>query len=408
MADTPVSPLRRSPLFWALVLLLLALVGCIGWLSYSLFTMKLTHTKAALDNGQLVRIDVQSGEVDGNIDMSGKTVTSTEAYKRRRVRELTGRALEDIAPPKETSGPAKAAQGKADTTTAEKDGNATPPPAEDSSLRPFKSEGRTPLKAAPLPGLVETLPSGVTLPTRNDKKGMVPWQYYSKPAQVPDGHRMLSLVITDVGLSLPDTRRLLRLDEHLTLAFSPYTTDVNQRVTAARASGFETWLVLPLQHEDYPVHDYGPLTLLTDDTVEGNKNKLLELLSLADGITGVISTPEERFSKSDQMRSVFNQLAERGVLLGLYNKLFSPPAYPHMVIRPRKPHWGSMNTPAEAEALFQQIETAVAAQGDAVITIDAMPGIVSQLPQWIASLPEKRISLVPLSAHARKAQEQNQ
>jgi uncharacterized protein len=381
MQHTETRP--RPPLsIWVLSGLLAVLVCSVLALLVALWWQKAHNAAVAFETGRFVKILIASGEMESKVPASARPMLDKEAYRAARVKEITGSLPEVKATPTITPAVPK--------ETAE--------PAHEDETQPNRSV-QFPLAPAPAKGLIDQRTDGQALPVIAED-GRSPWREYAKPyVAPPKGARLLSLVITNVGLNEDATRKALQLDERVTLAFSPYASELREQVKQARANGFETWLTLPLQHENYPVHDYGALTLLNTQGTDKNLPRLRQILGSADGIVGLIAMPDEAFSTTQQMQEIYAELAGRGVLLTLYSHTFTPEKAETMLLHSR-PHVFSGNIPPSPEMWFTETEAYIAGVKRTIITVAPMPAVMERLHAWIATLPEKNIALVPLTAQA--------
>jgi polysaccharide deacetylase 2 family uncharacterized protein YibQ len=400
MTRQPTDTILPSSPVWSKRILCGLLLVCIGGVTHIMLTRG-ERAASAYTQGQYVRIDVHRGVVDGKISLAAPTTPvlspaqEKAAYRQQRIRETLAKQQAQSASATEASG--------SDTPPSTEAAPASPPPSPSKLpfVKPNFRKLLSPLASAPNPALIEKSPDG-DLPRISADGATIPWKYYAKPYVRPKGTRMLSIVITNLGLNPAITKQAFGLDERVTLAFSPYAIKPAEQVEAARRSGFETWMMLPLEHENYPVHDYGPLSLLVEETSDHNIKNLNHILARASGIVGVLALPDEHFSHDPQMISIASLLAQRGILLGLYDRTF---ARNNVVskstpILPLRPHIHGGNLPSTTEDLFRQIETDVNTRGQSIVTIAAMPAMLDALNAWIKTLSERNIALVPLSAHA--------
>ncbi len=388
--EQPVTPRSYPTSIWILLgLLIVLLLGCGGMISM-LYLQGEDNALDAVKDGRRIRILVKSGKVEGNISQSEQTGLTRDEYRAQRLQQLTGSTKEKQLTPAMPSG----------ESTIERQ---TPVKPSVPNVTAVKRDITYPLKNAPTPALLETLPNGLTLPARNADNTVAPWEHYSKPYNSDGSPRLLALVVTDVGINTQQTQQFLSLDERITLAFSPYAPDLREQVNAARMSGFESWLMLPLQHNNYPIHDYGPLTLLKEEEPADNLQRVQTMLSSSDGIVGLLGTFDERFSAGKQMGIVFDELHKRGILLGLHTKDFNPKLHSYMVQHLHS-HINARTVPASTKQLFRDIESYVHSKGNIAVTLSAMPSVLNALDDWIATLPANNIRLVPFSALAKEQQ----
>ena len=110
------------------------------------------------------------------------------------------------------------------------------------------------LQQAALPRLI--LPPSAAL-------GVPAWQRFAVPAANPAGRPMIAIVIDDLGLNRPGTRRAISLPGPLTLSFMTYAPDLPRMTRKARAAGHELMLHVPMQPRDAS-YDPGPRVLRAD------------------------------------------------------------------------------------------------------------------------------------------------
>jgi polysaccharide deacetylase 2 family uncharacterized protein YibQ len=346
-----------------------------------MFFNKDAQSQSAFDTGRFITIDVKTGKIEGNVTTTVDKTLSEEQYRLQRITELTGKSNEEVK--KEL----QASYNQEQTSKQETKIISSITPS-----RPIKS----PLNLDYHADIIEKMTDDLSLPRINEEKGVVPWRIYAKAGPAEKGDHQLSLVITNLGLNPVATEQALEMNEYVTLAFSPYALHISEQIKMARASGFETWLTLPLQHENYPVHDYGPLTLLEEVSLEDNITQLHQLLNNNHGIVGLIALPDEKYSRSIQMGGIFEEIDRRGLLLTLYHPFFSANST-HGKILHARPHLHGGNIPSESAELFRTIESYAVSEKHTIITLAAMPTVMKEMNEWIASLPAKNITLVPLS-----------
>ncbi len=382
---------RYPPTIWFLGCVLAVLLGLLLLFAFLLVERRTENAATAFATGRFVKVVVATGEMESKVpsshDNAAPAAMNRDSYKEQRLKQLTVH-MSDAPPVKESI-----AEGmKTEASTPEiKNAETT---GKTISLPPRKVT--FPLKPAPNAALIDRLTNGQTLPIISADGSLKPWQEYAKPYPLPREPHLLSLVITNLGMNAELFSLTRGLDERITLAFSPYAPSLRDNVKAARAAGFETWVNLPLQHEHYPVHDYGALTLIAQQTPEQNLASLRQVMAGADGVVGMIAMPDEQFSGSAQMAPVFAELTKRGLLLTLYNPSFTPLANQAMLLHAR-PHIYSATMPATIQAFFHQNETLASSTPHTILTLAPMPAVMQQLNGWIATLPARGIALVPLS-----------
>ena len=388
MSDTSSSPAKQPLSNKLLITLLGILLLLIVWLLIEALSVREERSQTAFDQGRTFYIDIITGEVRGNPAQGKKRETREERLQRQL--KKVGADVNDIP---DTVRP-DAARIKQNMQKKQK------LHVKRSTLKVNERPLISPLADAPIDALQETLSGGVTLPRISDDSALEPWRSYAKPYSLNDNKAMLSIVITNLGLDNDVTQKALSLDEYITLSFSPYGDALHDQMHIARLSGFETWMMLPMQHETYPVHDYGPLTLLNEETDAQNNELLYQIMSRGSGYAGLLSTPDEKFSRGKSINMILREMTRRGVAFTGYNTALATTS--PLVITAQR-HIAPQNLPESLDTLYRELEQYAKANGNAVITIAPMPAVIDSLPQWIQTLPKKNITLVPLTAHIKQS-----
>lgn len=166
--------------------------------------------------------------------------------------------------------------------------------------------------------LYSTIDNGITVPRRN--KGKTVFDAYKSPLFETLKSRSykgtISLVMTDYGLSDKISTQAAQAfkDLHVTYALSPYALSPQTKLDRARKNGHEVWLTLPLQAKHFPWSETGPMTLLIKSKANENRRRLIWLLSIVKGYTGIMDVQESYFTTSEsELNSLFSALHEHGV-----------------------------------------------------------------------------------------------
>jgi polysaccharide deacetylase 2 family uncharacterized protein YibQ len=265
---------------------------------------------------------------------------------------------------------------------------------------PTPKEAAKPLAPAPLPDLLRQTAAG-SLPIR--AAGKEAWKVYSRPvtvAQTKPGAK-IAVVVTGLGLSLDGTNAAInKLPGDISLAFSPYGAGIAEWMKRAREDGHEVLLDLPLEPINFPAHDAGPLAVLQGHSPGEALGHLDMVLGKAAGYVGVIAPLHSPVTATDSWALILNELKDRGLLfvgdglVGIEDK--SMPAAGLVTL-------AADETPFRA-AIDNKLARALAAaqrDGSAIITVEARPVSFERLMAFIASFPEKNITLVPVSALVR-------
>jgi uncharacterized protein len=175
--------------------------------------------------------------------------------------------------------------------------------AEPGEIRPIIEE---PARKAPQPTQVAAVASGAT--------GERPaWRRYALPFADLYGKPLIAIVIDDVGLDRPRSRRAWELPGPVTLSFLPYAKDLNEQAKAARSHGNELMLHMPM--EPMGRADPGPNALLTSLSENELRQRVTTDLDSFGGYVGVNNHMGSRFTASRPgMDVVLRLLRARGLL----------------------------------------------------------------------------------------------
>lgn len=222
-------------------------------------------------------------------------------------------------------------------------------------------------------------------------------------AQTQATKAKVAIIITGMGLSKSSTVEAMKLPAAVSFSFSPYSASLNEWFQAAKGSGNEILLDLPLEPTDYPITDPGPYALLTSLSKEENSQRLKVLLSLAgeQNLTGLVASRDEKFSASPEslagiladlktadLRLYFQSANPSSPIFALASSFDVPVFISDAAIDEK------ITEPAINEKLAG-LEKVALEKGSSVGTARPYPLSVKLLSAWIATLDAKGIKLVP-------------
>lgn len=280
------------------------------------------------------------------------------------------------------------------------------------------------IKSAPILSSAPTItPSANALPevkeslSENSEYGILPaiaadgmraWKYYVRDKDYSKGTPAIALIVTGLGQNRLVTENALKLPEEVSLSFSPYSRDTMGWGKASRMSGHETLIDLPLEPSNYPVTDPGPKGLLVEKGAKENEKRLEWIMSRYPGSMGLLAPQNEQFSSDIESYKVLMQsVANRGLLMVLAapprknetRALVEASATPLLVADLLIDEELSVSA---IQTRLTALEALARKRGYAVGIIQPYPISVDQLRQWIETLKEKDIMLVPVSAIAKE------
>lgn len=272
---------------------------------------------------------------------------------------------------------------------------------------PSAVPGLTPQPAAAIgPGeeaLIEPTTFG-PLP-RIAADGRKPMAVYARSYDMAaDPRPKVALVVGGLGFGKALTDAVLeKMPADVTLAFTPQAPAVAGDVAAARAKGHEVLMELPMEPQDYPSTDPG-LHTLTIDADAKNTLRLKWLMSRATGYAGVINTFGEKFlAAKDEAQFVMGETAQRGLFFlesGTSNASVARSAAGNAGAPYARADVVIDKAPAREaiDAALDGLEASAKRRGVAIGVAGALPNTIDRVSAWIASLDEKGIALVPVSA----------
>jgi polysaccharide deacetylase 2 family uncharacterized protein YibQ len=243
--------------------------------------------------------------------------------------------------------------------------------------------------------------------------GRRPALAYAMPVNVPAGKTdapRIAVIVGGLGISASATAEALeKLPGPVTLAYAPYSTNLDAAAANARARNHEVLLQAPMEPFDYPDNDPGPQTLLTSLSAAQNIDRLQWLMARMQGYVGIASLMGARFTASDQALSpVLKEIARRGLIYvddgssarsvasqiaGAQNLPF---AKADIVL-------DALPTPVEIDHALARLELAARERGSAVGYATASPASVARIADWAKNVTSRGFVLVPISAVVVKA-----
>ncbi|MGZ3411443.1 MAG: divergent polysaccharide deacetylase family protein [Xanthobacteraceae bacterium] len=220
----------------------------------------------------------------------------------------------------------------------------------------------------------------------------------------------ISIIITGLGIGakLTDTA-IAKLPGTVTLAFVPYTADLDAMAAKAREAGHELLLQVPMEPVDYPDNDPGPQTLLTSLPAEQNIDRLYWAMSRMRGYVGIMNYMGARFTASEAAISpVLKETSKRGLVYfddaasarsmtaqfaGANNLAY---AKADVVI-------DAVPTAAEIGKALTRLAGIAKTNGTAVGVASALPVSIERIAQWAKTIKGTGFILVPISVAAARS-----
>ncbi len=234
----------------------------------------------------------------------------------------------------------------------------------------------------------------------------VAWKRNAVPFGDLNGRPLVAIVIDDVGIDRPHSKRAWELPGPLTMSFLPYAKDLRDQAKAARARGQELMLHLPM--EPMGRSDPGPGALLVSLGEAELKQRVMTALDSFDGYVGVNNHMGSRFTANKpDMETVLKLFKARGLMF-LDSRTTAQTVGEQTAQElgvPNMPRNVFLDDDESAEAVRRKLaETeAIARRQGFVVAIGHPHEVTLQaLAEWLPGLAAKGLVLAPATAVLRK------
>ncbi len=243
--------------------------------------------------------------------------------------------------------------------------------------------------------------------------GRRPSDVYARPTRYAARPRLgeparIAIVINGFGLSEAGTSQgIAKLPGQVTLGFSPYGRNLQDWVRQARGAGHEVMLQVPLEPFDYPDNDPGPHTLLTNLPAPENLKRLQWLMARFTGYVGVTNQMGAKFAASQAaFLPVLEEVKSRGLIYLDDGAAVGSTA--GRIARDVGLSYSAAQVVIDANQAPQEIDHALAKlektalEGGLAIGVgSSLPATIDLVSKWAATLRDKGIVLIPVSAAVR-------
>ena len=232
------------------------------------------------------------------------------------------------------------------------------------------------------------------------------WRRNALPFRDLNSRPLVAVVIDDVGLDRPRSKRTWELPGPLTLSFLPYAKELREQARTARSKGHELMLHLPMEPNGRS--DPGPNALLVSLTDAEIRQRTAAALDSFDGFAGVNNHMGSRFTTfRPGMETVLRQLKGRGLMFldsrtspqsvgdSVAHELGVPSIVRHVFLDDDDSLEAVRRRLAEAEAIARR-------QGFVVVIGHPHDATLQALAEWLPAVPGKGLALAPATAVLRK------
>jgi len=227
-------------------------------------------------------------------------------------------------------------------------------------------------------------------------------------AAIEKGSPLLSVILTGVGSSAKVNDSLIeKLSNNVTISLSPYLKDYNVIATKFNDYGFETWMdIASITYEQN--RDHGDLALNPVNTLDHNLGLLKRQLDNKDMVTGVILPAQSLIVETqDLWENIVSALFMDGYgIVDNTSQVMKPALF--FYNDQRAPYIkGDQNlsdnlTLDQYKQALSGIRKSVREQNTMVVSIPVLsPAALDIFADWVDSLANEGITLVPVSAQAK-------
>lgn len=255
------------------------------------------------------------------------------------------------------------------------------------------------------PDLIEMTADGPVPKISRD--GRAPMAVYSHRIDKSDPRPKIAVIVGGLGLSASLTQAAVdMLPSGMSLAFTPYGGSLQGMVSAARASGHEVLMEVPLEPYDYPNNDPGQNTLLAEAAPKDNLARLQWVMSRFTGYAGLMNSQGSKYLASiKDTETLLGAVQQRG--LYFLDNGQSDQSVAREAARSNGTAFIRADMPIDLmpakDAIDKQLaelEKQAQQKGLAIGVATAYPVTLERLKAWALTLEQKGLVLVPASALA--------
>ena len=245
-------------------------------------------------------------------------------------------------------------------------------------------------------------PPATAAPEEPDRAASPPWLRHAV-AVAHDDRPAVAIVIDDAGLNRAQTARLNALPAPLTVSFLSYADDLQRQTELARAAGHEIFLHVPMA----PLsdrHDPGPRALHPESPAPEIRESLAWALARTSGYVGINNHMGSRFTGDEgAMEVLLGELKGRGLAF-LDSRTTAASVGESVAMRHGLPFAARdvfLDHDLDAGAIAKQLdrlEKIARGRGSAIAIGHPRRGTLDVLGGWLATLDERGLALVPVSA----------
>ena len=229
------------------------------------------------------------------------------------------------------------------------------------------------------------------------------WKKNAVAVTVPEGFSKIVLIIDDIGVDHRHSDEAVALPGPLTLSFLPYAKHLDKQAKNGRDHGHELMIHMPMEPLD-PDLDTGPMLLHEGMTPEEFETTLNKALSAFDGYVGLNNHMGSRLTRDrGAMEHLMDILRKRGLLF-VDSRTTSNSVAANVAATYGLPHISrdvfldDDPAPEKIRQSLAHLELVARKRGYAVAIGHPRPHTIKALKEWLPTLKDKKLALVPVSA----------
>lgn len=255
-------------------------------------------------------------------------------------------------------------------------------------------------------------PVMVTQQERTPEGGQAWQRFAATPVFVPEGNAMVVLVIDDLGIVKKTTQEMISMDAPLTLSFLPYASGISAQVEQAYEKGHDILVHIPMEPKGSA--DPGPHALMSSES-EGERMQDIDYnLNQFSNYIGINNHMGSEFTENNEaVEQLLNVIKERELMV--LDSKTTPNSRLEAIAREKTIPVVNRdvfldNVREEGYILGQlaKLESAAKKNGSAIAIGHPYPQTVRALTEWIPTLKEKGITIVPISQRLIPSSQSNQ
>lgn len=233
-----------------------------------------------------------------------------------------------------------------------------------------------------------------------------PWQKFAAaPVFVPEGNATVVLVIDDLGIVKKTTQEMIDMEAPLTLSFLPYASGISAQVDQAYTKGHDILVHIPMEPKGKA--DPGPHALMSSESAEERLEDIEYNLSQFSHYIGINNHMGSEFTEdSEAVEQLLSVIKDKGLMV--LDSKTTPNSRLEKIAREKTIFVTNRdvfldNVREEGYIMGQlaELERAAKSNGSAIAIGHPYPQTVSALKEWIPTLEEKGITVIPISQSVR-------